>query len=106
MGRGKSGAGRDPSTAERDSKGESRSFAQDDRGAGRRGVGTRNCEAEIGWLLVAGDADPFFHLVEVFGQGAAAGCGQAVFGAGDAAFEKLYAGNVLRLFELAGVDAE
>jgi len=36
-GRGKSGADRDPSTAERDSKGESRSFAQDDRASGLRG---------------------------------------------------------------------
>ena len=54
----------------------------------------------------AGDADPFFHLVEIFGEGAAAGCGQAIFGARDAAFEKFYAGNVLGFFEFAGVNAE
>ena len=57
-------------------------------------------------LFFAGDSDPGFHLVEIFGQGAAAGGGQAVFGAGDASFKKFQAGNVLRLFELAGVDAE
>jgi len=54
----------------------------------------------------AGYADPFFHLIEVFGESAAAGGGEAIFGAGDAAFEKLYAGNVLGFLELAGVDAE
>jgi hypothetical protein len=54
----------------------------------------------------AGDADPLFHLIEIFGEGTAAGRGQAVFGARDAAFEKFYAGNVLRFFELAGVDTE
>ena len=57
-------------------------------------------------MIFAGDADPFFHLVEVFGEGAAAGGGEAVLGAGDAAFKKFHAGNVLRFFELAGVDAE
>ena len=46
------------------------------------------------------------HLVEVLGEGAAAGGGEAVFGARDAGFEKFYAGNVVGLFELAGVDAE
>jgi hypothetical protein len=45
-------------------------------------------------------------LIEIFGEGAASGGGEAVFGAGDAAFEKLYAGNVLGFFEFAGVDAE
>jgi hypothetical protein len=59
-----------------------------------------------GVLLFAGNADPFLHLIEVFGEGAAAGRGEAIFGAGDAAFEELYAGNVLGFFELAGVDAE
>src|ERR1700722_12310288 len=41
-------------------------------------------------LLVAGEADPVFHLIEVVGEGAAAGGGEAVFG----------------VFECAGVDAE
>jgi hypothetical protein len=45
-------------------------------------------------------------LIEVFSEGATAGRGEAIFGAGDAAFEKFYAGNVLGFFELAGVDAE
>ena len=45
-------------------------------------------------------------MVEVFGEGAAAGGGEAIFGAGDAAFEKFYAGDVLGLFEFAGVDTE
>src|SRR5215467_3470 len=54
----------------------------------------------------AGYADPFLHLIEVLGEGAAAGGGEAVFGARDASFEKFYAGNVLGLFELAGVDAQ
>jgi len=56
--------------------------------------------------VLAGDADPFFHLIQVFGEGAAAGGGEAVFGAGNAAFEEFYAGDVLRFFEFAGVDAE
>jgi hypothetical protein len=45
-------------------------------------------------------------LIEIFGEGAATGGREAVLGARDATFEKLYAGNVLRFFELAGVDAE
>jgi hypothetical protein len=45
-------------------------------------------------------------LIEVLRQGAAAGGGEAIFGARDASFEKLYAGDVLCLFEFAGVDAE
>ena len=57
-------------------------------------------------LFFAGDADPLFHLVEVLGESAAAGGGQAVFGAGYASFKKLHAGNVLGFFELAGVHAE
>jgi len=57
-------------------------------------------------LLVAGDADPFLHLIEIFGEGAAAGGGQAIFGARDSSLEKFDAGNVLRLFELSGVDAQ
>ena len=56
--------------------------------------------------MFAGDADPFFHLIQVFGEGAAARDGEAVFGAGDAAFKEFYAGDVLRFFEFAGVDAE
>src|ERR1700730_1624369 len=39
-------------------------------------------------LLFPSDADPFFHLIEVLGEGAAAGRGEAIFGAGDAAFKK------------------
>jgi hypothetical protein len=54
----------------------------------------------------AGHADPFLHLIEIFGEGAAAGGGEAVLSAGDAAFEKLYARDVLGFLELAGVDAE
>jgi len=69
----------------------------------RSGVGERH---QKNGLLFAGGADPFFHLVEVLRQGAAAGGGEAIFGARDASFEKLYAGDVLRLFELAGVDAQ
>jgi len=40
------------------------------------------------------------------GEGAAACGGKAVFGAGDAAFEKLDTRDVLRLFEFAGVNAQ
>src|SRR5207249_955242 len=42
----------------------------------------------------------------IFLERAAARRGQAEFGAGDASFERLVAGDVLRLFELAGVDAQ
>ena len=87
-------------------RGEDRGQAEDEEDAadhaGIVAVGSQ-CQ---GQLFFAGDADPFFHLVEVFGEGAAAGGGQAIFGAGDAAFEKFYAGNVLGFFEFAGVDAE
>ena len=47
-----------------------------------------------------------FHLIEIFREGAAAGGGQAVLGAGDAGFEIFQAGNVVGFFEFAGVDAE
>ena len=57
-------------------------------------------------LFFASGADPFFHLIEILSQRAASGWGEAVFGARDAAFEKLDAGNVLGFFELAGVHAE
>src|ERR1700722_16725548 len=57
-------------------------------------------------LLVAGEADPVFHLIEVVGEGAAAGGGEAVFGAGETGFEIFQAGNVFGFFEFAGVDAE
>ena len=57
-------------------------------------------------LFFAGDANPFLHLVEVLGEGAAAGGGQAVFGARDAPLKKLDAGDVLRFLEFAGVNAE
>ncbi len=57
-------------------------------------------------LFFASRADPFFHLIEVLGQGAAPGESKAVFGARDAAFEKLDARNVLRFLEFAGVNAE
>jgi hypothetical protein len=40
-------------------------------------------------LFFAGGANPFFHLIKVLGQGASSGGGEAVFGARDAAFEKL-----------------
>ena len=58
------------------------------------------------FLVVAGEADPVFHLIEVVGEGAAAGGGEAVFGAGEAGFEIFQAGNVFGLFELAGMDAQ
>jgi len=67
------------------------------------GEGARATQAS---LLVAGEADPLLHLVEVLGEGAASGGGEAVFGAGDAGFEIFQAGNVIGFFELAGVDAE
>ena len=57
-------------------------------------------------FFFASRADPFFHLIEILGQGAASGRSQAVFGARHAAFEKFYAGNVLRFLEFAGVNAE
>jgi hypothetical protein len=46
------------------------------------------------------------HLIEVVGEGAAAGGGEAVLGAGEAGFEIFQAGNVFGFFELAGVDAQ
>ena len=46
------------------------------------------------------------HLVEVLGEGAASGGSEAVFGTGDAGFEIFQAGNVIGLFEFAGMDAE
>jgi hypothetical protein len=58
------------------------------------------------FLVVAGKADPVFHLIEVVGEGAAAGGGEAVLGAGEAGFEIFEAGNVFGLFELASVDAK
>jgi hypothetical protein len=57
-------------------------------------------------LMFAGDANPGFHLIEVFAQSAAAGRSEAIFGARNASLKKLHAGNVLRFFQLAGVDAE
>ena len=57
-------------------------------------------------LLVSGEADPVLHLIEVVGEGAAAGGGETVLGAGNAGFEKFQAGNVFGFFEFAGVDAE
>jgi len=56
--------------------------------------------------VVAGDADPRFHLIEIFGEGAAARGSKAIFGPRDASFKKLIAGNVLCLLQLAGVNAE
>ena len=57
-------------------------------------------------LFFPSNADPLFHLIEIFGQGSSAGGGQAIFGARNASFKKLDAGNVLGLLELAGVHAE
>ena len=57
-------------------------------------------------LFFAGEANPFFHLIEVLRQGAAARGGEAVVGARDAAFEIFQAGDVFGLFEFAGVNAE
>jgi hypothetical protein len=45
-------------------------------------------------------------LIEIVSQGAAAGGGHAVLGAGDAAFEIFQAGDVFGFLEFAGVDAE
>src|SRR5580658_9592014 len=56
-------------------------------------------------FFFAGGADPFFHLIEILGQGAASGGGEAVLGAGAAAFAELDAGNVLRFLEFAGMHA-
>jgi len=71
-------------------------------------AGLRKLRAERAEFLVlfSGYADPLFHLVQVFGESAAAGGGEAVLGAGDAGFEKFVAGDVFGFFEFAGVDAE
>ena len=55
---------------------------------------------------MAGDANPLLHQIEIFGESAATGGGEAIFGAGDAAFEIFQAGDVLGSLQLAGVDAE
>src|SRR5579872_1400354 len=54
----------------------------------------------------ARDPNPLFHLIEILGEGSAARGGQAILGTRDTSLEELHAGNVLRLFELAGVNAE
>jgi len=57
-------------------------------------------------VLFAGEANPGFHLIEILREGATAGGSEAIFGARNATFKKFHAGDVLRFFELASVNAE
>jgi len=47
----------------------------------------KSCE-QIFLPIVAGQANPLLHLVEVLGEGAATRCGEAVLGTWDATFEE------------------
>src|SRR5712691_10455025 len=55
---------------------------------------------------LTGDANERFHVVQVVLQGTPAGARQPVFGLRDPSFERLRAGDVRRLLELAGVHAQ
>ncbi len=72
----------------------------------RGGACIRGRGCPLHTLLVAGSVDPFLHLIEILGQGAAAGGGQAVLGTGNTGLEIFQAGNVFGFLEFAGVDAE
>src|SRR5262252_1988908 len=57
-------------------------------------------------LLLARQPNPLLHLIEIFRQGSPSRGSQPVLGSRHAPLKKLYAGNVLRLLQLARVHAQ
>jgi hypothetical protein len=57
-------------------------------------------------LLATHGSNDGFHVVEILLESLAPRGGEAVFGLGNTAFEGLAAGDVIGLFQFAGVDAE
>jgi len=56
-------------------------------------------------LLFPRNPNPLFHLIQIFGERPPSACGQAIFRARYAAFEKFHARNVFGFFQFARVDA-
>jgi hypothetical protein len=56
-------------------------------------------------LLLSRYPDPLFHLIQIFGQSLATGCGQPIFRSRHSSLKELHARNVLCLFQLPRMDA-
>jgi hypothetical protein len=61
---------------------------------GRCGLGSKGIERQkiqLGLFFFAGDPDPLFHLIEIFGEGASAARCKPILGPWNPAFKELHA---------------